>query len=192
MRMSFSYKGIFSFLVMLFVLVRCGQMSGARDADVFLLFDFEHPKDLKRLSWSCKVVYSLYADHATRGRHSLRVDMYPDTYPGFKTRDFPRNWSGFRFLVVDVFNPAEGNLALSYRIDDRPNSPSYEDRVNGTVLLPMGKGRIVLDIFELVTSGTKRHLDTSHIYGLYLFLCSPKEKVTLFLDNIRLVRYPPS
>ncbi len=164
----------------------CHRVPGEKD--VLVLFDFEDESDLDRLSWECKVIYARDTRHVRGGRFSLRLEMYPSDYPGLKAAEFPNNWTGYASLKVDVYNPQERPVRLSYRIDDREDNPDYEDRANGSFLVQPGWTTLTLDLSELATSGARRPLNLEHIYGLYLFLCNPRIPVTLFLDNIRLTR----
>ena len=151
-----------------------------------MLYDFNHEADLDNLSWSCRTLYALDERHAVSG-FSLRLEMYPADYPGLKSRRMENNWQGYRMLCLEIFNPGP-DLRLACRLDDRDDNPSYADRVNLPVYLHPGANRVRLDLTALRTSGTKRPLDLSHIYGMYFFLCSPPEKTTLFIDDICLRR----
>ena len=153
-----------------------------------VLYDFEEEKEFDRLYWECKVFYARDKRHATRGKYSLRLEMYPSSYPGLKTGWIEKDWSYYRFFKVDIYNPTGRSLMFAYRIDDLPAGPPYEDRVNGSVVLSPGKNELCLDLRSLRTSGTARPLFLSHIFSTYLFLGYPNNPVTLFLDNIRLVR----
>lgn len=158
------------------------------EADVRVLFDFETDQELDRLSWACRVIYARDQQHATRGRYSLRVEVYPDDYPGFKTTDFRTDWRGYARLEIDVFNPLDEGISLAYRMDDRQDGPPHADRANGSFFLEPGPNALHMDLASLRTSGTNRPLAVGHVHGLYLFLVRPAHPVTLFLDNIRLVR----
>ena len=77
------------------------------------------------------------------------------------------------------------SLRLTIRIDDTDN-PSYNDRYNKTVTLNPRANHISIPLNQLVTSEANRKLNLSKIKRVLLFLTQPKERRTLYLDNLRL------
>jgi hypothetical protein len=170
-----------------FFLITVSACNQQREPEL-MLYDFNRQADLDRLSWSCRAFYALDKQHGVDG-FSLRLEMYPAPYPGLKSGRMENNWTGYRLLCLEIFNPGPESLSLACRLDDRRDNPPYADRVNLPVMLHPGANKVRLDLTALRTSGTRRPLDLSHIYGMYFFLCSPEKKVTLFIDNIRLCRH---
>ncbi|MEW5976205.1 MAG: hypothetical protein AB1898_10420 [Acidobacteriota bacterium] len=150
-----------------------------------LAFDFESDAELDHFFWSCHTLFERSTQHASRGRYSLRVKLYPSRYPGISPSFRIRNWSSYKTLHFDVFNPAPSTLTLYLRIDDAYSSPAYEDRYNGTLRLQPGLNRLSIALDTLETSGTKRTLDPLSIKRFALFLNHPREETTLYFDNFR-------
>ncbi len=152
-----------------------------------ILNDFESDADLDTLFWQCRTVYSLSDKNVTHGKASLRLDIYPAPYPGLRLllNDQQRDWRGYGKLSLDVVNPGQKTLKLNYRLDDKAN-PTYDDRVNGSVMLRPGLNRITLGLLSLRTSGTKRPLDVRRVNAVLFFLSSPVEKISIYVDFIRL------
>ncbi len=100
-------------------------------------------------------------------------------------------WRSFAALCVksrpDAVNchQEKTSLRLTIRIDDSDN-PSYNDRYNNTVTLNPGANHISIPLNSLVTSGASRKLNLLSIEKVILFLVQPKERRTLYLDNLRL------
>lgn len=152
------------------------------------LFDFEKTAELDQLHWQCGAFMEQDKQYAASGQYSLRVDMYPSTeYPGFKA-GFTQGWQGYKKLLVDIYHPGSNEMTIAYRIDDRDDNPSFADRANGRIVLQPGANIFTLDLENLKTSGTGRKLNLEKISGLYLFVHRPPQPVTLYLDNVRLVR----
>ncbi len=152
------------------------------------LFDFEKESDLDLLRWKCGTMMERDRQHATSGQYSLRLEMYGnDEYQGFAA-GIIQSWSGAGKLLVDVYNPARSEMTLSYRIDDRKDDPPYADRANGRFVVLPGENTFSLDIATMRTSGGVRQLDLDRICALLFFVHRPEEKITLYLDNIRLLR----
>lgn len=152
-----------------------------------VLNDFESPADLERIAWRCRTTFSLTQEFSSHGHSGLWMTLYPDPYPGLSLFLTPeeKQWRGYRYLALEVFNPGNKPLSLAYRIDDRKN-PDYADRVNGSFSLEPGLNRWRLDLSHMQTSGSKRELDLDRIDKLLFFLVAPSQPVELAVDNIRL------
>ena len=153
--------------------------------------DFEDDSVLDELQWSCGTLFRISGDHATSGKRSLEISLYPaadsviEHYPGVSFSGFDADWSGRRALVFDAFNPEDTAVPLEVRIDDR-ESPDYRERFNRTHTLAPGGNRISIPLASLVTSGTRRPLDLRRIRVVALFLANPGERRTLYLDRVGL------
>ena len=153
-----------------------------------LIYDFEEDQELDGLVWRCHSWYERSREHASHGSFSLKVQMYPpETYPGFAISDLKGPWKGISRVKLDIFNPNPFPLSITFRIDDKKDPP-YEDRVNKTLELREGANPVTLDLADLKTSGTRRHLDPSSICAFMFFTVSPERPVTIFVDNIRLCK----
>jgi|GEM_PF-1339391 len=167
------------------------QTSIASSQYQLILLDFESDKQLDDLGWKCGTNYERSQEHATSGRHSLKMEMYPGvTWPGF-SKVIKNSWAGYDNLSLNIFNPAADPLQISYRIDDRRENPPYADRVNGRLQLKAGANTIRLNLKKLKTSDGKRHLDLSKICSFLLFLHQPQKKITLYLDDLILTKPRP-
>jgi len=150
-----------------------------------LQYDFESPDDLDRLQWKCGTIFSISDQYTTPGKRSLKIEMYPSDYPGLSFSRFDPDWSEADILRMDIFNPEKYTLRLSVRIDDQRNPP-YRDRFNHVFHLTPGINLLAVPLHPLITSGTQRQLEITHIMNLMLFINHPKKKKTLYIDNIRL------
>ena len=156
-----------------------------------VLLDFENDQQLDELGWKCGTNYERSKEHATSGRYSLKMEMYPRvTWPGF-SKIIKTSWAGYDELSLNIFNPAPDPIQISYRIDDRHENPPYADRANGRFQLKTGANTIKLNLKKLKTSDGKRQLDLSKICSFLLFLHQPQEKITLYLDDLILTKPGP-
>ena len=136
-------------------------------------------------------MYALSDEHPTHGVKALKLELYPfntPDYPGLAPIIKDNNWSDFKELRFDIFNPAEKNVTVSVRIDDGKDYPEYEERYNNRFILEPGINNIRVPLNTLVTSGTARTLNLRKIYRLLLFMANPEKKVVLHVDYIRLIR----
>lgn len=149
-------------------------------------FDFEHDEELDRLRWECHELYALDSDHVMHGRNSLRLEIFSGKYPGLKISKFDPDWSSFRVLHVEIYNPQNDSLRLHIRIDDIRGNQPYADRFNSRLPLPPGWTHFALPLDSLVTSGTRRRMNLASIEKIDFFISHPDEPVTLFFDHLRL------
>ena len=148
-------------------------------------YDFESEETLDTLSWKCKTLFSLSDKHPTSGQKCLKLELYPSPYPGITLNGFNHVWSKYNTLKFDIYNQEETPLRLTIRIDDAENPP-YDDRYNHSIILRPGMNHISILFSSLITTGTGRNIDLANIQRVILFLVQPREKLTLFLDDIRL------
>jgi hypothetical protein len=173
---------ILSFLLCGLLPINCS--SGAPEERI--INDFESEDELDRLDWSCHTLYTLVPEHATHGSRSIKLELFPSEWPGISPRISRRNWSAYRELVFDVYNPGVNDVLLSVRIDDRPDYPEFPDRYTGRFPLAPGKSHIAVPLSSLATPSPARKLNLRNICRLVIFVSHPKEKVVLYLDHLKL------
>ena len=179
----FKYTLISAFFLISTSLICC---SNTRTPEELILFDFESDNELDEVNWKCHALMNISDQHATHGKGSLKLELYPSSYPGFNPFTKIHNWSPFKSLCFDVYNPEEKEEKFTVRIDDREDNTEYDDRYNKSFILKKGMNHIVLPMDSLITSGTKRNLDLDNIQKFMFFMVDPEEKVVLYVDYIRL------
>lgn len=152
-----------------------------------ILFDFEADAELDQLHWACYTLMSLSDQYVTHGAKSLKLELYPSPYPGFTPSLKQRNWKKYKALKFDIYNPANEDVPITLRIDDKKDSNEYADRYNKTILIKPGKNQMIIPLDSLVTSGTNRQLNLKKIQRFLLFSVNPAEKIVLYIDYVRLV-----
>jgi hypothetical protein len=122
-------------------------------------------------------------EHATDGSRALRIDR------GYVSLDGPQNWTGYDFLMADVYTDSKDPLELTVEIRDTATQ-DYWTRVNYSSVVPPGKSTFVLPIKQLYVgekSRPGRMLMQSAITRLVLSIAE-KPGAPLFVDNLRLER----
>lgn len=155
--------------------------------DEVVLFDFESDAELDRLHWNCHTLYSLSDQHATHGKRSIKLELYPAEYPGLNMKLQTRDWSRHKTLRFDVYNPGNAAVPITVRIDDRKDFPDHHDRFNKRFDVIPGTNRIEIPLGTLMTSGSLRYMDLKKIKTFIIFSARPAVKTTLFVDYIRLI-----
>ena len=66
-------------------------------------------------------MYSISGEHPSHGSKSLKLELYPSDrpdYPGLTPIIRENNWSDFKALSFDIYNP-EGNNVVSRDLKNR-------------------------------------------------------------------------
>lgn len=120
-------------------------------------------------------------EHATHGEWALRV-RFPgsekDTWPGlsFRPTDELSDWSRPMIVVMDVYNPQDEIVRLSWRIDDVDGKHLF-----GGMRLPPNR----ITHVEIWTPALRNRLNVTRITQFYPYIRIPREDVVLYFDNIR-------
>ena len=153
-----------------------------------VLFDFESESVLDEFHWKCRTLFSLSEDHAVQGRKSLKIELFPSSYPGLSPKLKHHNWIGYKALCFEVHNPSPETVSLVLRIDDKKDALEYSDRYNKSFVLMPGANQLKISFDTLKTSGTDRLLELKNIYRFLVFMSHPDKKYVLYLDYFRLVQ----
>jgi hypothetical protein len=177
-------KNIFMLLWCVFFLVACDKQASKE----LLLFDFESESVFDEFHWKCRTLFSLSDDHAVQGRKSLKIELFPSSYPGLSPKLKHRDWRGYQALCFEVYNPSPETVSLVLRIDDKKEALEYSDRYNKNFLLKLGANQLKISLDSLKTSVTERPLELKNIYRFLVFMSHPDKRYVLYLDYFRLVR----
>ncbi len=177
---------------------------------ILLLNSFESQADVAKVQPHNANIAQV-SSHATHGRFALRVEFQTAQYPNIYFRigqAFDNgDWREFGGLAVDVTNLEPEPVALFIRVDDDFAADGRVHCRTGRTILPPKRTVTVVMPFQvaippgmrggpplvpnaLVMETYGSDLDLSHIVAFQLFLVSPKEPVTLVVDNIRLTPKP--
>jgi predicted MPP superfamily phosphohydrolase len=151
-----------------------------------ILFDFESEEELKRLNWECHKWFELSKENVTSGNHALKVTLPPGQYPGISFKDIRNDWSEFRYLKMDAFNPSEEEFNFHIRIDDNKSGVEYANRFDADFNLKPGINNISIPTNSIQTNLRHRSLNLKRIKGMMVFLTNNTKPRELYLDNIRL------
>ena len=127
--------------------------------------------------WPTAGILAVLLFVAGPGYHSSRVGMDTSLYSGITLVHFPRNWRGYRILVLEVFNPSPEGLEVTCRIHDRQHEEGeqrHEDRFNKNFHLRPGWNSIRIDLGEVTRAPVGRTMDLGEIR------IPPRERLRLF------------
>jgi hypothetical protein len=177
-------KNIFILLCCLFFLVACDKPASKE----LLLFDFESESVFDEFHWKCHTLFFLSDDYAVKGKKSLKLELYPSSYPGLFPALKHHDWRGYQSFCFEVYNPLPEPVRLVLRIDDKKDALEYNDRYNKNFMLTHGANQLKIPLDSLKTSGVERPLELKNIYRFLIFMSHPDKKYVLYLDYFRLVR----
>lgn len=148
-----------------------------------MLFDFENKDDVRFCEAKAATETAVSTEHATSGRQSLKVMMKAGAdYPGLYIEKFPtKDWSDDAALKFDVF--ADEAVTLGMTLKD-PNSKNYETRFNNDkISLDKGANTVTITLGDVSDK-----INLKKIKSMSLFCHKPEKDVTIYLDNVRLVK----
>ncbi len=169
------------------------QEQGNQKPPVKILMDFERPK---RKVEAHRHYLSQFSDRiATSGSSSAIIKFAQ--YNNLRMEDKEmRDWSGYDYLEMDVYNPFHENIPFALVIGDQEGG-GYWNQLNHHSQLSFGWNHLSFHVNRYVgergSIQIKRYLDLSHIKKAW-FAVAPedtrKKEGDFYIDNIRLTQAP--
>ncbi|MFK5925874.1 MAG: VanZ family protein [Desulfuromusa sp.] len=150
-----------------------------------LLSGFETPFEKTR--WSGSARRKINHEIHFAGNSSLKIKFTTQRYSGGGLKDFPRDWSAYRAVSLQVFNPDPEPMQLYYRIHDQQHNNTYSDRFNTSFDLTPGWNHLEVSLAKVAQAPKNRSLDLTHIAGMGLFVGKLNHPRILYLDEVKLL-----
>ncbi len=153
-----------------------------------LLSGFETPLEVTR--WGGSASRFLDQQVAYSGQASLRVELSTHRYSGIGLKHFPGDWSGYRWLQMQLFNPETEPLQLHFRIHDqqhRRSGNAHSDRYNTSISLPSGWSQLEVPLAQVATGPKGRPMDLSQVAGVILFVGKLERPRRFYIDQVQLL-----
>ncbi len=153
-----------------------------------LLSGFETPLETTR--WGGRVSKETDPMQVKTGTASMRVDLSTQRYSGTGLKHFPRDWSAYQQLQLQLYNPAKEELKIHLRIHDFDHHKfknAYRDRFSTSVILPSGWTTLTIPLAKVAAAPRDRRMDMTRIAGFGLFVVRLPEPRTIFIDEVRLL-----
>lgn len=124
---------------------------------------------------------------AYEGRHALKVILPKSSVAGVKYSANQHDWSKYKVLSIQIFNPDDAPIDISIRIDDAWKSQNYFERFNTKRTLAYGWNSINITIDEILNYPYVREFHISKIANAYIFTTG-KDKLprVIYIDKIEL------
>ncbi len=124
----------------------------------------------------------------TQGHYSVKFTLNTDPYSGISFRLF-NDWTGYKQLHVDIYNPDPVPLTITLRVNDRAHEKTGwvdEDRFNKTFQLNSGWNRLAVPLDTIQKAPATRLMDLSQISLIVLYAKSLLAPRAIYVDNMRL------
>jgi len=151
---------------------------GGKKKAVKILWDFEDPRELSRWRLKHKIKAGLSKEHATSGKSSVRLDWQPGGGPSFRYEGRLADFSKWRYLKFDAFNPDKKDLSLNVKF----KSSGHRKQSTLSFKIPPEESKTI----SIRLDGIAKKIDLSDVSYFNIFVWDPKEPGTVFIDNIRL------
>jgi len=148
--------------------------------------DFEMPFEADRWEGDARFVIDRFEAGQVA---SLRVHTDTSLYCGLAPVRFPRNWTAYRYVRMEMLNPLPGQVDLNCRLHDGQHErrgPTYTDRCDTAFRLRPGWNSIRIDLGDVVRAPADRMMDMENIRALGVFCSQLQAPRTIFIDDVRL------
>ncbi|MEQ2010219.1 MAG: VanZ family protein [Limisphaerales bacterium] len=130
---------------------------------------------------------SLTRARASQGEQSLRVVGGAGDWAGVSYSAGDKDWTAFRALSLDVFNPRDP-FTIFVRVDDNGDCAKLADRFERGFELARGWNRLRVPTAEIEHGPKERRLNMKAVRRVSVFSGDGEPQRFWFLDNVRLER----
>lgn len=155
-----------------------------------LLSNMSTPFELQR--WDGNASRDIVSGFAGRSGSQMKIGLTTARYSGVGLKYFPADWTGYRYVVLDLYSGYEDVLEITVRIHDaihqtRKPAYAYNDRFNRRYQLLQGWNQIRIDLDEVAAAPAGREMDLTQIADISFFASALKRTKTLYLDQVYLL-----
>ena len=187
-------KKTFFLLPLFFCPVLWGGHAAQETKEDLLLFDFEDPADLK--SWSNlelpkdrepPIKLELSAEHATSGKHSLKLTFAGGRWPTITTTNIQGDWLPYKTFQADVTVSRPCLVGFTIFQEKSQRGEGWEaliSRWTKTAFLHKGKNRVTASLPQPNEYALSRKW--GKVLRFEIFMYAPHDGETIFIDNVRL------
>lgn len=150
-----------------------------------LLAGFESSIEL----YGQKPTAELSAQFHTQGHKSLKLNLTTDRYSGISFVRLFNDWSGFKALSFDIYNPDSLPLTMVVRVNDIAHEKTGwidDDRFNKQFQVNPGWNHLAFTLVDIQKGPAKRLMDLSKMSLIVIYAAQLPEARTIYVDNVRL------
>lgn len=150
-----------------------------------LLAGFESKIEL----YSQKPTAELNSQFRTQGHYSLKLQLTTGPYSGISFERLFNDWSAYKQLSFDIYNPDDLPLTMVVRVNDITHEKTGwvdEDRFNRRFQVDPGWNHLVFTTDDIQKAPANRPMDLSKISLIIIYAAQLPESRTIYLDNLKL------
>jgi VanZ family protein len=156
-----------------------------------VLCSFETPFEKER--W--RSITSLHIDRNIKkeGRASLKVNSSFGVYTRTTLLSMARNWTGFRYLELDLYNPLSKVIYIRLTVHDelfRRRGYLAKDHFVRPYTLPHGWNHIRIPIEDIRTGPREREMQMTDIRELEILVWQHGKPRAIYIDGLKLSSAP--
>jgi len=154
-----------------------------------VLSDFESSLELGR--WSSRYPMRIVTLDKEQPGKVLRVDLDKAQYAGLSLEYMPRDWRGYRWLELSIYQPKAESLSITVRLHDfeheRGRSAyAYSDRFNKSYVLREGWNQIRISLDEVRMAPFLRDMNLGEMVNLGIFVVRLDQPWAIYLSTVSL------
>jgi len=184
-------------IIFCLVVIILGRTGFSGEAEL-LLCGFESKAEIGKLQLD-NVEIELSAEHVTQGKNGAKLTYYgnpmKESYPCFRMVLTQRDWGGYDFIAMDVYNPQDQGVKVRFCFQDlqggwyyaipycTEGGKGYHADINTYPDKGKSKKTVKIPVSEIAGE-----VDLKKMHRLSYYADKPKTDIVLFVDNLRLIR----
>jgi hypothetical protein len=156
-----------------------------------VLCSFETPFEEKR--WKSNTSLQIDRNIKKQGRASLKVNPNFGVYSRATLFSFARNWTGFQYLELDLYNPHSKAIYIKIAVHDglfHRRGYQEKDRFVRPYKLPHGWNHIRIPIEDIRTAPREREMQMKDIREIIVLVWLHKKPLVIYIDELTLSPAP--
>ena len=129
-------------------------------------------------------------DFASQGSYSVKISLAKDKpYSGITFDRLYKDWSSYKHLAFDIYNPEAGAFMMSLRVNDakhQVNGWHDVDRYNARFVVNPGWNHLMFSLAEIQRAPAHRQMEMTAITHLVIFANQLPTAQDIYLDNVHL------
>ncbi|WP_238582397.1 VanZ family protein [Cellvibrio sp. OA-2007] len=157
-----------------------------------LLNGFESRQELQQLQANtAQVITQPTHTLHTQGVQAVQITLGTLPYAGVALTGNYGDWSPYRILAMDFYNPEVESLELVIKISDYAHDRgdnNFNDRFNRRIMLLQGWNQVQIELQEVRSAPRQRVMQMDQISGITIFAAGlglPRARV-FYIDNVKL------
>ncbi len=141
---------------------------------------------LEASSWEKNKAKIIRAVFPGNKHYSAKLTLLPGGFSGVCREGFVHDWRGYKIFSADVYLPAEKDMGITLRINDKLHDNEFNDRFNRRIMLKPGLNHISINLEHIRKSPATRPMDMGNVTRICFFAAGLSKPEIVYLDNIRL------